>query len=60
MLSDLTDNAIIGTTRLTLAAGGSITSAFSWDTANATVGEHLLTASHNLADDKQVLADLRS
>ena len=51
VLSDLTDNAIIGTRRLTLASGGSITIAFSWDTANATVGKHLLTVSHNLVDD---------
>ena len=51
VLSGLIDNASIGTRHLTIVSGGFIIIAFSWDTADKTLGEHLLTASPNLADD---------
>jgi len=51
ILDDSTDAVVIGTQSVALAAGGSLTLDFSWDTTEATLGEHLLTASHSLTDD---------
>jgi len=51
MLRDLTDAITIGRHLVTLSAGDSKALSFSWDTTNATLGRHLLTASHDLTDD---------
>jgi len=47
------DDVVIDTQTITggLAAGGSTTLTFSWDTAGAELGDHTLTASHDFADD---------
>ncbi len=52
-LDDDTDVVQIGTQTISggLAAGGSTTLTYSWDTNGATLGDHTLTASHDFADD---------
>jgi len=52
-LTDVTDGVTIGTQTISggLAAGGSATLTFSWDTSGASIGAHTLTASHNFTDD---------
>jgi len=48
-LTDDTDNVAIGTETISggLAAGASTTLTFSWDTTDASIGDHTLTASHD-------------
>jgi hypothetical protein len=60
-LTDDTDGITIGTQTISggLAAGASATLPFSWDTAGASLGDHILTASHDFADD-DVANDSRS
>ncbi len=53
-LTDDTDDATIGTQKKIsggLAAGASTTLTFSWDTTDASLGEHTLIASQDFADD---------
>ncbi len=52
-LTDDTDIVTIGTLKVTggLAVGASATLNYSWDTGNASLGEHTLTGSHDLTDD---------
>ena len=50
-LTDITDGAEIGTQTVAgLAAGTPTTLTFSWDTSDASEGNHILKASHNLPD----------
>jgi parallel beta-helix repeat protein len=51
-LTDTTDNKLIGSQDVTLAAGASTTVSFSWDTTNATVGDHTLEAEAVLLTDE--------
>jgi len=50
-LSDTTGDVIIGVQSVTLAVGEAKTVTFSWNTIDATLGDHILTASHDFADD---------
>ncbi len=52
-LTDDTDSVTIGTQTISggLAVGASTTLTFSWDTRSATLGDHVLTARHDFADD---------
>ena len=52
-LSDTTDSVVIGTQTISggLVAGESTTLTFTWPTSTATLGDHILNASHDLADD---------
>ncbi len=52
-LVDETDGVTIGTRTISggLAAGESVVLTYSWDTSNASEGDHTLTASHNFSDD---------
>lgn len=53
-LTDETDGAAIGTLTIVggLAAGASTTLAFTWDTQAASLGDHVLRATHDLTDDE--------
>jgi hypothetical protein len=53
VLTDSTDGIDIGTTQTvsSLAAGSSTTLTFQWDTSTASLGDHTLEGSHDLADD---------
>jgi len=52
-LQDETDGVSIGTQTILggLSAGTSTTLSYSWDTTGATLGDHILTATHNFVDD---------
>jgi hypothetical protein len=51
-LVDATDGVTIGTQSVSgLAAGLSTTVSFTWPTAGSSIGDHTLTASHDLPDD---------
>jgi hypothetical protein len=51
-LDDDTDAVTIGTQTVNdFAAGASIVLTFNWNTTGASIGDHTLTASHNLTDD---------
>ncbi|MGD2177579.1 MAG: S8 family serine peptidase [Anaerolineae bacterium] len=52
-LTDETDSVIIGTQTISggLNAATSTSLVFSWETGTATLGDHTLTASHDVADD---------
>lgn len=52
-LHDDTDAVSIGSQTISggLVAGESATLTFSWDTSSASLGDHVLTASHNVSDD---------
>jgi len=52
-LTDDTDGPTIGTQTISggLAAGASTTLTYSWDTSGSSLGDHTLTASHDVADD---------
>ena len=52
-LRDATDDVTIGQQVIMggLPVGSLVTLTFSWDTSGATLGRHLLIASHNLVDD---------
>lgn len=52
VLTDATAGGTIGTQTVAgLAAGGSATRSFSWNTGNAALGSHTLVATQTLADD---------
>lgn len=55
-LTDETDIVIIGTGTIVdgLVAGASATLEFPWDTTEASLGSHILEASHNFLDDNNV------
>jgi CARDB protein len=52
-LMDVTDNVAVGAPQSVsnLAAGATTTLTFSWNTTNASLSTHTLTASHDLTDD---------
>ncbi|MFO8009149.1 MAG: CARDB domain-containing protein, partial [Candidatus Brocadiia bacterium] len=52
-LTDQTDAAIIGTQTVSggLVPGASATLTFTWDTTGASLGDHVLAAAHDFADD---------
>jgi subtilisin len=52
-LADNTDGVTIGVQTISagLAAGGSTTLTYSWDTGAASLGDHSLTASHDFTDE---------
>ena len=50
-LLDATDQVDIGNQSVTLLAKNSTVVTFLWDTNGSTLGEHVLSASHNLSDD---------
>ncbi len=55
-LTDTSDGAVIGTGSVEggLASGASAALTYAWDTATASVGQHVLVASHDLVDDNAV------
>jgi len=52
-LTDETGSVNIGTKTISgdLTAGGVTTLTFSWDTSDATIGDHTVTAAHDFSDD---------
>jgi subtilisin len=61
-LTDGTASAVIGTETISggLTAGASKTLIFTWNTESASLGEHTLTASHDVTDDGNVDNDSAS
>lgn len=52
ILTDLTDNMLVGTQNIpSLAVGSFTTLSFPWDTTSAFLGDHTLEAGHNLSDE---------
>ena len=52
MLEDVTDGAVVGIQTIPgLSAGASAALSFSWDTNGATLGAHVLVASHDFTDE---------
>jgi len=56
-LTDTTDSVTIGSKSITLSAGGSTTTTFSWDTSVSTSGEHILTAEASAVPEEMDTAD---